>query len=229
MVNATISDVGGDSSAYYTPTASGVYRLDVTLGGRPVGDSPYRLSVFPAPTSPAHCAASGAGLLEAIAGESGGFVIVPRDSFGNARPPSVPIASEWPSRGAARRRGLALRNGDLLLLGWAKWQPAVVTDLQNGTYGKYVVKRAGFLIEVKLGGIHVMGSPSKSPCSPQDVSSSVDRRAPGCTRASRVRPAPSKSSHATTSVTFAPFAATTSRSPYPAPRPSRAARTCTAL
>ena len=163
VVNATISDVGnGTYSAYYTPTASGVYRLDVTLGGRPVGDSPYRLSVFPAPTSPAHCAASGAGLLEAIAGESSSFVIVPRDSFGNARPleRSDRFTVALARRGASGEASPSA-TATSFSSGGLKWQPAVVTDLQNGTYGaEYVVKRAGaYLIEVKLGGVHVMGSP----------------------------------------------------------------------
>ena len=79
--------------AYYTPMVAAIYRLDISLHGASLGDSPYRVSVFPSHTSPAHCAAVGPGLLEATAGEAAGFLMTPRDAFGNAADVARPAAA----------------------------------------------------------------------------------------------------------------------------------------
>ena len=149
VVNASVSDVGnGSYAAYYTPSAAGVYRLEVTLGGVPLGESPYRVEVFPGPTSPSHCTASGPGLVEATAGLPATFLITSRDSFGNARPlETKDVFTTFVARRSADGR-----------LGW---QNARVTDLLNGSYAaEYTVQQAGpYVVQVRLGGINVMGSP----------------------------------------------------------------------
>ena len=155
VLNASVADVGnGTYSVEYTPTVSGVYRLDVSLGGLPVADSPYTLSVFPAPTSPAHCVATGAGLLEATAGVPATLLLTPRDSFGNARP--LETGDVFTVHVARRgERAAAAASKDLV------WQAALVTDLLNGTYSaEYLVKQSGaYLVRAQLGGVHIMGSP----------------------------------------------------------------------
>lgn len=151
VLNATVSDLAnGTYMAYYAPTVAGVYKMDVTVSGVAMADSPYSVHVFPAPTSPAHCIGLGQGILEATAGEAASFIITPRDSFGNARPlESTDVFTVF----VARRTATA-PNG-------LSWRQAVVTDLRNGTYAaEYTVKQAGsYLIRVQLGGIHIMGSP----------------------------------------------------------------------
>ena len=65
MLTASISDLtNGTYTAYYTPTDAGVYNMAITLKGQHVAESPYKVHVFPTTTSPAHCAASGVGLVE---------------------------------------------------------------------------------------------------------------------------------------------------------------------
>ena len=162
VLNASLSDLGnGTFSAYYTPSVAGLYLLDVTLGGEPVADSPYRLSVFPAATSPPHCAAFGPGLVEAVAGEAMSFAITPRDSFGNARPLEQPdkFTVSLARKGDGGAAPSALPR--LFSSGGLVWKPATVVDHRNGTYGaQYTVDRAGpYLVQVQLGGVHVMGSP----------------------------------------------------------------------
>lgn len=146
VLNASVSDLGnGTYSVYYTPTVAAVYRLDVTLNGVPVYDSPYRVYVFPGPTSPPHCAGLGIGLVEATAGSPARFVLTPRDSFGNARPLEPPdVFTVF----------VAKKDGQTAASSSRAWQPARVSDLLNGTYAsEYVVKRAGaYLVQVQLGG-----------------------------------------------------------------------------
>ena len=123
-------------------------------------DSPYRLSASPRPhhqlTAPRRALA-----FEAIAGESSSFVIVPRDRSATPGPRAFRSLHSGLARRGASGEASPSATATSFSSGGLKWQPAVVTDLQNGTYGaEYVVKRAGaYLIEVKLGGVHVMGSP----------------------------------------------------------------------
>ena len=51
-LNASVEETGnGTYSVYYTPTVAGLYKLDVTLGGRAVGDAPFTTHIVPAPTA----------------------------------------------------------------------------------------------------------------------------------------------------------------------------------
>ena len=162
VLNASVADVGNGMYAIdYTPTVAGVYRMDVTLGGVPVADSPYTVSVFPAPTSPAHCMAMGGGLLEATAGVAATFLLTPRDSFGNARPlESSDVFTVFVARRGAANPSGAVTSSSASSLSLV-WQPAVVSDLLNGTYGaEYTVKQAGtYFVRAQLGGVNIMGSP----------------------------------------------------------------------
>jgi hypothetical protein len=108
--------------------------------------------VFPAPTSPSHCVASGPGVLTATAGAPSRFQITPKDSFGNARPlDTSDLFTVYVARRPAGGRP-------------PSWQSALVSDQHNGSYvAEYTVKGAGpYLVQVQLGGVHIMGSPFQS-------------------------------------------------------------------
>ena len=157
VINATISDLAnGTYVAYYTPTVAGTYTLDASLHGAPVADSPYAVHVFPSHTAPAHCAADGAGLVEATAGAPASLLITPRDAFGNSRPLEPPDVFTV----SLARVGSGTAGPGALV-----WQNTPVRDQLNGTYAsEYLVKRAGaYYVQVMLGGIHIMGSPFQLP------------------------------------------------------------------
>ena len=133
LINASVMDANdGTYTVGYTPTIAALYSLDIQLDGISVGNSPYTVTVFPAATSPAHCFAWGAGTIEATAGKSATFLISPRDSFGNVRPLDSSDAFTV----------VLVRGRSAGPSGAPAWQPAVISDMQNGTYSaEYTVKQ----------------------------------------------------------------------------------------
>ena len=93
----------------------------------------YGVNVEPGPVSPAHCVASGQGLIEAAAGVKTFFDITTKDSFGNTRLSGREPGDHFAAN-IARRGGSAL-----------EWQSAAsITDMENGTYRvEYMVENAG--------------------------------------------------------------------------------------
>ena len=102
----------------------------------------YVVNVEPGPVSPAHCVASGQGLIEASAGVKTFFDITTKDSFGNTRLGGLEPGDHFAAN-IARRGGSAL-----------EWQSAAsITDMENGTYRvEYMVENAGaYYMQVQLG------------------------------------------------------------------------------
>lgn len=73
----------GDYTVRYRLLRAGQWRVEVSVRGEGVGDSPFALHVSPAALSPPHTVATGPGV-EAASGETA-FTVIPRDAWGNAR------------------------------------------------------------------------------------------------------------------------------------------------
>ena len=152
-VNATVIDVdNGEYAVSYTPIVAGAYKLFVNLRGAAVGQPHYLVNVEPGPASPAHCVASGQGLIEASAGVKSFFDLTPKDSYGNTRHAGLDAGDKFTVN-------IARRGGGGAALEWQS--AAAITNLENGTYRvEYLVQRAGpYLMQVQLGGVNIMGAP----------------------------------------------------------------------
>jgi len=75
----------GTYEVSYTPVKVGDYKLDMKVGGQPVGGkkNPVSLRVIPANVDGSNCVASGPGVKKAKVGEKNPFQIQLRDAFGN--------------------------------------------------------------------------------------------------------------------------------------------------
>ena len=83
---AAVSDnLNGTYAAEYTVRRSGVYLVQVQLGGVHVMGSPFQVSVLAGATNARASVASGPGLHTCVAGTPASFSIVARDEFGNQR------------------------------------------------------------------------------------------------------------------------------------------------
>jgi hypothetical protein len=143
-VNGTVLDnLDGTYTVTYVPLVSGPQKIRVALDGEPIALSPFTVEVAPGPVSPAHCVASGEGLIEGSAGITSKFSILAKDAFGNTR---------------------ALAETDDVLTATISGpvsQTAIVTEGVNMTYvAEYTVTVAGaYTVTVKMGDKQIMGSP----------------------------------------------------------------------
>lgn len=75
----------GSYSGAFSVTRGGRYLLHVRREGIPIKGSPVRVTLRPAPSFGPLCELRGEGARLAMAGRRGGFVLEPRDRFGNSR------------------------------------------------------------------------------------------------------------------------------------------------
>ena len=75
----------GSYAVTYSAEIAGAYKLDVRLGGQRLSGAPFRVSVVPASTAGANCAAAGSGLAYAQAGRAACFQVFGFDAYGNAK------------------------------------------------------------------------------------------------------------------------------------------------
>lgn len=169
--NVVVNSKPVDSAAFdglyivfFLLTVSGEYEVQITLGGIPLGGSPFKLTAAAGAVSAARSEATGGAITEFLAGTETSFDLTVRDSNRNVVPSAgldVAASLEWLDY-VGGAPGLPLTSDTALLNGeFGEYFFGTPVYQGEGVYKvSYIALREGrYKLYVKVEGIDVSGSP----------------------------------------------------------------------